>query len=35
MVTSTGFEPVSVAVKGRCVNRFTNSPWRLKQDSNL
>ena len=24
MVISTGFEPVSVALRGRCVNRFTN-----------
>ncbi len=26
MVIGTGFEPVNVALRGRCVNRFTNRP---------
>ena len=26
MVTCTGFEPVNVALRGQCVNRFTNKP---------
>ena len=26
MVTSMGFEPMNVALRGRCVNRFTNWP---------
>ena len=28
MVTGTGFEPVNVCVKGICVNRFTNPPFK-------
>ena len=26
MVSRTGFEPVNDALRGRCVNRFTNEP---------
>jgi hypothetical protein len=29
MVTSTGFEPMNVCVKGICVNRFTNWPQKM------
>ncbi len=27
-MTRTGFEPVNAAVKGRCVDRFTNAPYQ-------
>ena len=31
MVRHTGFEPVHVAVKGRCVYRFTNAAYYKTQ----
>ena len=38
MVTSTGFEPVNAAVKGRCVkplHQLAKKKWRLNWDLNL
>ena len=31
MVTRMGFEPMNVCVKGICVNRFTNAPFRKQE----
>lgn len=29
LVTRMGFEPMNVALRGQCVNHFTNEPYKL------